>query len=196
MYVYYEHHRDAYGKIVLTELRATSYSNQWKIAWKNSKENMIFEFVKKALKIPPVASRSYDETTNIWTYLPPYGESILKDIETVTAPVGGVTLHEVTDLAQVVSAGGFFDFSKARKPQKPEDFFYNHGASAQKAPMTKETALSELKKIMELNGILVEGELTKKHYRQAALKLHPDRINDKGAAMADLNVLWGVFNGS
>jgi len=194
MFVYYEHHRDAYGKIVLTELKLSSSANSWKIAFYDKQENIKFEFVKKALKVPPVASRSYAEDTKVWTYLPPYGESVLQTIEQVTAAVGGVTLREVTDLASSASANGF-DFSKKAKPPKPEDFFYNHGAQNSKPPMTKEHASKELRKLFELNGITVEGEITKKHYRQAALKLHPDRINDSGAAMADLNVLWGVYSG-
>jgi hypothetical protein len=187
MYVYYEHHKDASGEIVLTELIISSHGNgRLGISFLNKTESMIFEICKLSLKHAPVAQRSFDPATNIWNYFDEWGQFTLDRLEAVTdAIMHKVTLIEVQDLAaQAVNKR--IDFSAKRV--RPEDFFYNYGKPVAQAAMTKETLEQKLKQLM--------GEtLDKSSYRRAALKYHPDRNNGDGSKMSELNMLWSVYNG-
>jgi hypothetical protein len=186
MYVYYEHHKDASGKIVLTELVLSSWSTgRLGINFGNPIENMIFEICKLALKHAPVAQRSFDPATHVWSYFDTYGQFTLMRLVSVTDSIAQkITLIEVQDLAaQAVNKR--IDFSAKR--MRPEDFFYNYGKPVAQAAMTKDTLEQKLKQLM--------GEtLDKSSYRRAALKYHPDRNNGDGTKMSELNSLWSVYN--
>jgi hypothetical protein len=146
---------------------------------------MIFEICKLALKHAPVAQRSYDPATNVWSYFDEWGQFTLDRLVTVTDSIAQkVTLIEVQDLvAQAVNKR----ISLSSKRVRPEDFFYNYGKSVAQAAMTKETVAQRLKQLM--------GEtLDKSSYRRAALKYHPDRNNGDGSKMSELNMLWSVYN--
>jgi hypothetical protein len=186
MYVYYEHHKDASGKIVLTELVLSSWSTgRLGINFGNSTENMIFEICKLALKHAPVAQRSFDPATNVWSYFDTWGQFTLMRLVSVTDSIAQkVTLIEVQDLAaQAVSKR--IDLSAKR--MRPEDFFYNYGKPVAQAAMTKETVVEKLKQ-------LLGDTIDKSAYRRAALKYHPDRNNGDGSKMSELNSLWSVYN--
>jgi hypothetical protein len=186
MYVYYEHHKDASGKIVLTELVLSSWGDS-KLAIKflDATENMLFEICKLALKHAPVAQRSYEPATNVWSYFDEWGKFTLDRLVSVTEAIAHkVTLVEVQDLAaQAVNKR----IDRSAKRVRPEDFFYNYGKPVAAPQMTKETVAQRLKQLM--------GEtLDKSSYRRAALKYHPDRNNGDGSKMAELNSLWSVYN--
>jgi hypothetical protein len=187
MYVYYEHHKDASGKIVLTELVLSSWGNgKLAISFLSKTENMIFEICKLALKHAPVAQRSYDPATCVWSYFDEWGQFTLDRLVTVTDSIMyKVALIEVQDLAaQAVNKR----ISLSAKRVRPEDFFYNYGKPVAQATMTKETVAQRLKQLM--------GEtIDKAAYRRAALKYHPDRNNGDGTKMSELNMLWSVYNG-
>jgi hypothetical protein len=187
MYVYYEYHKDASGKIVLTELvLSSSGTGRLSISFFNKIENMIFEICKLALKHAPVAQRSYDPATSVWSYFDEWGQFTLDRLVSVTdAITQKVTLIEVQDLvAQAVNK----QIDLSAKRVRPEDFFYNYGKPVAQAAMTKETVAQRLKQLM--------GEtLDKSSYRRAALRYHPDRNNGDGTKMAELNSLWSVYNG-
>jgi hypothetical protein len=186
MYVYYEHHKDASGKIVLTELVLSSWGNgKLAISFLSKTENMIFEICKLALKHAPVAQRSYDPATCVWSYFDEWGQFTLDRLVTVTDSIAHkVALIEVQDLAaQAVNKR----ISLSAKRVRPEDFFYNYGKPVAQAVMTKETLEQKLKSFM--------GEtLDKSSYHRAALKYHPDRNNGDGTKMSELNSLWSVYN--
>jgi hypothetical protein len=186
MYVYYEHHKDASGKIVLTELVLSSWGNgKLAISFLNKTENMIFEICKLALKHAPVAQRSYDPATCVWSYFDEWGQFTLDRLVTVTDSIAHkVALIEVQDLAaQAVNKR----ISLSSKHVRPEDFFYNYGKTVAAPQMTKETVAQRLKQLM--------GEtIDKAAYRRAALKYHPDRNNGDGSKMSELNMLWSVYN--
>ncbi len=187
MYVYYEHHKDANGKIVLTELVLSSWGNgRLGIIFANSTENMLFEICKLALKHAPIAQRSYDPAINVWSYFDEWGQFTLMRLVSVTDSIAQkVTLIEVQDLA-VQAVNKRIDLPGKRV--RPEDFFYNYGKPVVQAVMTKETLEQKLKSLM--------GEtLDKSSYRRAALKYHPDRNNGDGSKMSELNSLWNMYNG-
>ena len=187
MYVYYEHHKDANGKIVLTELVLSSYGNgRLGINFNSSIDKMIFEISKLTLKHAPVAQRSFESATNVWSYFDEWGKFTLdRLVSTTDAIAQKVTLIEVQDLAvQAVNKR----INLSAKRVRPEDFFYNYGKPVAQATMTKETVAQRLKQLM--------GEtLDKSSYRRAALKYHPDRNNGDGTKMSELNSLWSVYNG-
>ena len=190
MYVYYEHHKDSNDKIVLTELRLSSWdSGKLAINFNSTLEKTLFEMCKTILKGPPVAFRSYEDSNKVWSYLAGYGEGILTQLRTVTAAIGReIGCIEVEDLA-AQAMHNFIDLSgKRAHAQRPEDFFYNHGQPVRQAALTKETVAAKLKQLM--------GETLDKHaYRKAAMRLHPDRNNGDGSKMSELNMLWSVYNG-
>lgn len=197
MYIYYTHHRDGHGKIVLTELKLTSEQKRWNIAFYNSVEKAIFLLIKeKALKEPPIAMRSYDDATCVWTYMEDWGEKVLQRATALASVLGGVIKVEVPDLASIAAAISF-DPSKLRASVRPEDFFYNPSGSAAAGPRLSREQLQE--KLAALLGtstaVLAAGttEERKKLYRKAALLLHPDRNNGDGSKMSELNFLWQLY---
>lgn len=195
MYIYYTHTKDAAGSVVLTELKLTSVHNRWQIYWKNSTENALFQICSPLLKAPPIAKRSYDENSKIWTYFDQYGVRVLAQIAAITATLGGVTQIEVPDLQSIAQAS-VFDPHKARPSIRPEDFFYQTTAP-QTTELTAEQIQRKLALLLEIEvsvlAVTAKDDL-KKLYRRAALRLHPDRNNGDGSRMSDLNMYWRMYN--
>jgi hypothetical protein len=192
VYVYYEHHKDSNGKVVLTELRLSSWDNgKLAINFNSTFEKTLFEISKTILKEPPVAYRSYEDSNKIWSYLAGYGESVLQRLQDVTSAAGHkVVCIAVEDLA-AQAMNHHVDLSGAsthKHAQSAQDFFYNHGQPAAAPALTKETVAEKLK-------LLMGDTLDKRAYRQAALRYHPDRNNGDGSKMSELNMLWSVYNG-
>lgn len=195
MYIYYEHHRDANKKIVLTELRVSSDPNgKLAIYFHLKTENMVFEACKPLLKFPPIANYSYDPALKIWSYFgqygvsSTYGEEVIKKLQTIIKALGQTCkTFEIEDLSgQAVNDR--VDLSGKKTPKlKAEEFFYTHTQPAAKLELTKEQI--ELK-FKSLTGF---SYLDKKSYRQAAMLYHPDRIGGSAAKMSELNMLWNAW---
>jgi hypothetical protein len=196
MYVYFEHHRDATGKIVLTELRLSSDRNgKLEIHFWKPTEKMVFDAVKPLLKWCNLQYYSYDPTLMIWSYFGQYGvsgtygEETIKKIQTVVeALMQPFKAIEVEDLAGQ-APNHRVDLSGAKRKPKmsAEEFFYNHGV-AQAAPvMTREQLESKLTVILNTSVV------NKKSYRAAAMRLHPDRNNGDSKGMTELNYLWQEY---
>lgn len=198
MYVFYEHHRSPDKKsITLTEIRLSSTKPALSISFYNTREKAIFAVAVPVMKMPPVASRVYDDTTKLWTYLPPYGEQVLQKLQEITKALGGVTLEEIEDLAENAKAN-VINTKRATK-KSAEEFFYNGTSTpAQSTPaLTKEQLALKLCTIFEISAAemnKLSAEDGKKLYRRAALQLHPDRNNGDGSKMSELNMLWGMWN--
>ena len=195
MYVYYEHHKDANGKIVLTDLRMSSTDNgELKINFWKNKDKAIFEACKNVLKWVPVAYRSYDEATYIWSYFGQYGVNSTYGEETISKL--GAVIQLLGDKFRAIAVENLkeqavnnyveLNPSKAQR-MKPEEFFYNHGAPASQPQLTAAQIQEKLKS-------LIGSTIDKKSYRQAALKYHPDRNNGDGSKMSELNMLWQLYN--
>lgn len=196
MYVFYQHHRDGAGTVVLTELKLSSRPDIWHIQFKVQAEVACFELAKPILKFPPVAKRSYDERTKVWTYFDDYGVQVLKKIEQILSPIKVPVLIEVEDL-QFLATRDRFDAQRTKRREiRPEDFFYHQAQpTGMKQPADVAAELAALLDVSkDVLAATANGEL-KKLYRRAALKYHPDRNNGNGSKMSELNMLWGLYNG-
>jgi hypothetical protein len=188
MYLYYEHHRDGTGKIVLTELCLSSHKNgKLAISFFLATEKLVFEMLKPVLKAAPVSARSYEPNSNIWTYMPPYGEQTIEQLVKVAKCYYGLDCIEVEDLA-AQAVNHQVDLSGKRKQMRAEEFFYNHGVSAARPPMSKAELTTKLISLIGVNII------DKHTYRAAALRYHPDRNNGDGSKMSELNMLWQLYH--
>jgi len=188
VYVYYEHLRDATGKIVLTELRLSSRGDGslW-VNVKDSMENLKFKLCVNVLKQPDSTLRSMDPKTFVWSYTNGAGEHVLTALKAVCGSLaGGITEVPVEDLAEQCRSGRI-RFDSRKKAQKAEDFFYNHGVPASSPTLTKEQITA---KLQEMLGSVID----KSAYRKAALRFHPDRNNGDGSKMSELNMLWQMYN--
>jgi hypothetical protein len=200
MYVFYQHHKDPSGHVLLTEMRRSSYSNRWKIAFNSPTEEAAHKACVIAHKTPPSAKRSYDDNTKVWTYFDDWGEKVIKQMETLCLGLGvKFSAIEVEDLAYLNTQYSF-DYKKLRKPAaiNPEDFFYNTAPPTGTSALTAEQIQKGLISLLEIPVTTLAGidaaEL-KRFYRKAALRLHPDRNNGDGSKMSELNMLWGLYNG-
>lgn len=191
MYAFYEHFKDPSGKILATEIIMSSKRDSFSIAFYNNTEKAIFELAKTILKMPPIGARSYDTITNIWSYNAPYGEQVLVKLPEVTKAISAVECLEVSDL-QTQNAAGYINWSTKHKPKlSAEEFFYNHGVAQSAGGPTKEQIVNKLIMLLELQDA---ASIDKRAYRQAALRLHPDRNNGDGTRMSELNMYWVMYN--
>jgi len=193
VYLYYEHHRDATKKIVLTELVCSSYATgRLDIKFYDKQEKIIFETAKKVLKWPPLNFWSYDPASYVWSYFGQYGvsgsygEEVIRKFQVIVETLGShFESFEVEDLS-AQAAGKFIDMNKSRV--RPEDFFYNNTPVGTTAPLSKDEIMA---KLVKLTGF---SYVDKKSYRQAAMMFHPDRNSGDGSRMAELNMLWQQYN--
>jgi hypothetical protein len=186
VYLYYEHHKNAEGRILLTEMRLSSYGNgKLAIMPKNDLEQMLKQLCLVSLKWPPINKRSYDEKTYVWSYFDAWGVQVIDRIKETTKVFKEVDCIEVENLA-AQAVNNSINLNPRKGSVRPEDFFYNTAPVATSA-MTKETVAE---KLMQLIG----DTLDKSAYRRAALKFHPDRNNGDGSKMSELNSLWSVYN--
>jgi hypothetical protein len=194
MYVFFEHHRDPSGQITLTELRLASYPDWLRIQFKNATENTAFEASKVLLKRAPVAARSYDTDLKVWSYLgSEWGQRTLDQLKAVISNITPVKFVEVEDLRMYAAVNRY---EPNRKQEiKVEDFFYQQAPTV--TVVSKESITVQLTKLLEISEAelhAADKDTLKKLYRRACLKLHPDRNNGNGAAMSELNMLWGIYN--
>ena len=154
---------------------------------------MKFKLCVPILKSPSSTVRGFDEQTKVWTYTGEYGISVLKSLAAVCANFGGIGEIEVEDLAEQCKQGRIRLDRKRAKAPSAEEFFYNHGIPAAGGQtMTKEQITVKLTALLEVSDA---GAIDKRAYRQAAMRLHPDRNNGDGSRMSELNMLWGMWNG-
>lgn len=194
MYILYEHHKDAHGKIVLTEIRLSSDKSKLSINFYSTTEKLIFGMCKTILKFPPVASRSYDDTTKLWSYMEDWGAQVLEKIKATCSSLGTLEFLEVEDIATAVASGYINWYARKTRVPKPEDFFYNTSAPSNTQALSKEQLAQKLTQLLEVSTLPTEAGALKKLYRQAAMRLHPDRNNGNGSKMSELNMYWGLYN--
>jgi hypothetical protein len=194
MFVYYEHHKDATGKVILTELRLSSYGDGTLALNKKSlTEETLKTLCLGILKWPPIDCRSYDEKSVVWSYWgqygikSTYGEEILNKLHAVCRPIQELVQIPVQNLA-AQALNHRVDMS-TKKRMTVEEFFYNPNAVAPSVPLTRDAIITKL------TTLLGSDVIDKKTYRTAALKYHPDRNGGDGSKMSELNMLWRMYNG-
>jgi hypothetical protein len=193
MILYYEHLKDASGTVTITYAITTSGRNSLGINWK--KDEPTFDIIRALFKSAPIAERSYNGETKVWTFIGPIGATIIEKLKLVLGPLNNIRLEvvEVQDLEAQVASGHITE----KKDQKfdPKDFFYNN-AAAGKTLLSRDQVIEKLASLMECpaTAFASDKETLKKLYRKAALRLHPDRNNGNGAPMSELNSLWQVYN--
>jgi len=179
MYVFFEHHKDANGTVLATDVVCSSYESGNGIDWKKDKLHM--ELMTRLFKTPPIAVRTYNETSHVWSYLGDAGMHLLETIQEFFKKLNVlINFYEIDSLEENL---GRFNIRKAKKID-PSQFFYNR-AIPTSVEITKSDAEAFLRKL---------GVVDKKSYRMKALALHPDRNGGDGAKMSELNMYWQVYN--
>src|SRR6516164_2538993 len=179
MYVFFEHHRDADGSVLATDVICSSFESGAGINWKSDKMNL--ELMTRLFKTPPIGVRSFNDKTKVWSYLGDAGMHLMETVQEFFQKLNvRIQFYEIEDLENSI---GHISLNKAKKID-PSQFFYNRAVPTTQ-DITKEFAERKLKEI---------GVIDKKSYRQAALRLHPDRNGGDGKAMSELNMYWGVFS--
>lgn len=195
MYLLYEHLKSPEGELLATDMLMTSwFPGKPGIDFRSPIQKGFFEFTKLTFKKVHISQRGYDPDTKIWTFFGDSGKSVYKDLK--NSPMGkvGFKIERILGLSEQVKAGFI------KKPEKlafdPADFFYTPEAPVSSGP-TKEQ-VSE--KLAVLLGISAEQLKTgddlglKKLYRQAALRLHPDRNGGDSKGMTELNYFWQIYS--
>lgn len=186
MYVFFEHHKDAEGTVLATDVVVSSWEHTASINWKRDK--IPFAVLNGLLKSPPIKTRTYDDNTHIWTYLGTSGFDLLSVLQNAFNKLNQhMEFREVQDLEEQVLAGAIS--SAKSKKIDPSTFYYNRVPV--RVELTKESAAPILAKLLECS---IE-QINKSLYRQAALKFHPDRNSGDGSKMSELNMLWRIYNG-
>lgn len=194
MYLFYEHTRDASGKVVVTDVTTSSYESGKGISW--STDRPVHEFLLLMFKKIPIAYRTFNPDTKVWSFIGGQGEVLLKQIEAAALGAGlssKIKFEEIPELATQMEAGGI-DRSK-KKQFNPEDFYYNKNAPVATKTLSKEEVKKKLLVLFDCGVEPLDAVEWKKLYRKAALKYHPDRNGGDASKMSELNMLWGVFNG-
>ena len=195
MYLLYEHHYGPEGTIIATDMIMTSfYPGKKGINWRSAEDKAIFEFSKIVFKNIHIANRSYDDKSNVWTFLGETGKTVYEQLKNSPIVAVGLRLEQVEDLAGQATSG----YIKRPSAQRwnANDFFYNpQGVPVAQQSLTKEQIAAKLSTLLLLSEAdILAGSVSslKKPYRAAALRLHPDRPENQGsaAAMTELNYLW------
>ena len=210
MYVYYEIFPEdtSVGKKVgdvgyipqVTEVVLSSNGSGNIVNWKNNKDKAMTDMLRSLFKQVPLAERTYDETSRIWTFIGFRGQVIIEGIKSMITQglLNSVELKEIEDLEEKVKTDSL-DRKKSHKVDEKkfndEDFFYNKVTTTQ--PLAGAVLLEKLAPLLGVTTDYLTNESDnaklKKLYRRAALDMHPDRNNGDGSRMSELNMLWNIF---
>jgi len=203
MFIYYEAfisqtnspQEDVYS-IVLSSNGADTVIN-----WKNPTEKSIQAIISSIFKQVELKSRVYDDSTKIWTFLGHYGKVIITNLESMATQglLPNTTIKEIQDLEPKVVIGRLnarTDPKENDKKYSVEDFFHN-SVSSGSSELSGHALITRLAPLLSLSIDELSKESDnsklKRIYRQAALRLHPDRNNGDGSKMSELNMLWNIF---
>lgn len=209
MFIYYEMFPSSLldKSDLVTEIVISSNGRDSQVNWKNKQEKATLEFCTHLFKQVPVANWTFSDLTKVWTFIGYTGDVIITGLHSMKTQgmLANCEIKLITDLSAkvVVSRLDKRDLVEKVIPQgQPkytvDDFFYNPHATASVEGLSGQALVT---KISVLLGVSVEFLNTetddsklKKLYRQAALRLHPDRNNGDGSKMSELNMLWNLFN--
>ena len=179
MYVFFEHHKDAEGAVLATDVLCSSFEHGNGINWKIDKMHM--ELMTRLFKTPPISVRSYNDKTHVWSYLGDAGMHLMETVQEFFAKLNvRIKFYEIEDLEVNI---GKYDIHKA-KPIDPSQFFYNRAVNVS-SEITKDEATRKLSELFSVTD--------RKSYLRAVRKFHPDYGGD-AKQMSTLNMYWQVLN--
>lgn len=198
LYVFFEHHKDASGKTLATDVTVSSWLHGKGINW--GRDNIAANvMVGKGglLKTPPIAVRSYNEPLKLWTYLGDAGYHLLEVLqETFDKLKMQIEFRECSELERHLEEGGIPD--EATTKFDPKNFFYNKAGVNTTQEITKDVAIQKLSVFFDLDLADMQklGQKdAKRLYREQAKMLHPDHNGGDGSRMSELNMYWRVYVG-
>jgi len=187
MYVFFEHHRDAEGAVLATDVICSSFESGAGINWKSDKMNL--ELMTRLFKTPPIGVRSFNDKTKVWSYLGDAGMHLMETVQEFFQKLNvRIQFYEIEDLENSI---GHISLNKAKKID-PSQFFYNRAIPTSQE-ITKEFATAWLTSFFGNDISKMTKDQAKKFYRAAAMRNHPDRGGDP-KRMSELNMYWGVFS--
>lgn len=197
MYLLYEHHKDSSGNLLATDMLMTSwFPGKPGIAFKKPAEAAFFEFTKHIFKAVTYSQRAYDPDTKIWSFFGTAGQGVYAALKSSPMASIGLNFERIESLSDSVKAG-YVGRSEKAFVFDPTDFFYTPEAPKPSGP-SRSDAEKELKLIFGLSPNIglecLDAVTVKKHYRAAALRLHPDRNAGDSSGMTTLNYFWQIFN--
>ena len=184
------------------EFVMSSHGQDASINWKDKQEKMYLDVISGIFKEIPLKNRMYDEQTHIWAFVGHYGAVILSHLESMITQglFTSLTITEVENLEERVKNRTLNQKKRAAPAEaeikfKEEEFFYTHAASSSSTPSGAAlvSKLLPLLSCSEEQLISANDIALKKLYRQAALRLHPDRNSGDGSKMSELNMLWEIY---
>jgi hypothetical protein len=191
MYLLYEHHKDASGQIIATDMLLTSvYPGASRVIFKSASEKAIFELCKLTFKEIHTKERTIDMDTYIWSFFGTAGKAVYDRLKASAIAAAGLQFQRIDNLAEQKKNG--YIRAPAASLFDAADFFYQQAAPSSNAP-SKEQLKAQLAPMLGVPPEELEVQplsALKKPYRQAAMRLHPDRNNGDATQMTELNYLW------
>jgi hypothetical protein len=192
MYLLYEHHKNpSTGELLATDMLLTSYfPGAPRINFSSAEEKALFELCKLQFKSINAKERTIDMETYIWSFFGNAGQQVYNLIKGSPLASAGIKFERVERLVKQKAAGSIDRPSISTID--PADFFYNQ-ASLGGAP-SKDKIKAELEKLLAVGSLFdlekIPAPDLKKHYRSAAMRLHPDRNGGDAKGMTELNYYW------
>ena len=160
-----------------------------------------FSLAVSAINQIPSGKRRWDATDKLWMIDSEYWNKIKLFFEAG---------HQIFKMVPYTLSSTFDSFmadeafnsikngtAYANKPDNvaAQSFFNNFNAVVEKVAVTKtdKEMLAELLAITSYDAIPRDKSAALKLYRQAALRLHPDRNNGDGSKMSSLTQLWREY---
>lgn len=195
MYIYYEEFSD------VTVIALSANGRNTIVERKNKRDWACVELCVNLLKQVPLAERDFNDKTKVWTIIGFRGKVVITNLESmcIQGLFPNSEVKKIKDLEDKAARGALDEIEREdpAKKFKQEEFFYNPVGEADSgltpAKLCERLAPLLSLTIAELSSASMDEKTLKKHYRVAALKLHPDRNNGDGTKMSELNMLWGIY---
>jgi hypothetical protein len=175
------------------------FSGSQSLPFQPIRDSAIFALAVSVVKQIPHLKRAWNETAKTWEIDSEFW-AVKREFYVLGEPSGNFKLvaYTVEDFENwrdgVTQAKP--DFKSMPENKAAQGFFNNFNQVIEKVAVAK----SDREMLVELLGFSSWVELDRtdritlrKRYKQAAMKLHPDRNNGDGSKMATLNQLWGAY---
>src|SRR5215472_13039551 len=125
MYLLYEHHFDASGAILATDMVLSSgYPGRKFVNFKRDPaEAAIFEFAKRIFKNIHFQNRTYEDVGNVWSFLGTSGKEVYEALKASPIVAVGLKFQRVENLMAQAATGSIS--APSTSTWNANDFFYN-----------------------------------------------------------------------